>query len=73
MTTMTGSALLALAVAEGVVSVDEAWTLAHLDEDWTIEHWGEDEEAAHRRKLRAWNSMPRLRCSFPPAPRLRSR
>lgn len=51
-TTLTGSALLALALAEGVIDADRAWTLAHVDEDWQIEHWGTDEEAFHRRALR---------------------
>jgi chaperone required for assembly of F1-ATPase len=51
-TSLTGSAILALAFAEGELSVDEAWKVAHLDEDWAIEHWGEDAEAANRRTLR---------------------
>lgn len=51
-TSLTGSAILALAFAEGELTADEAWELAHLDEDWTIEHWGEDAEASHRRALR---------------------
>ena len=51
-TTLTGSALLALAFAEGVIDADAAWALAHIDEDWQIEHWGTDEEAFHRRELR---------------------
>lgn len=51
-TTLTGSALLALALAEGVIDADAAWSLAHIDEDWQIEHWGTDEEAFHRRELR---------------------
>jgi chaperone required for assembly of F1-ATPase len=51
-TTLTGSALLALALAEGVIDADRAWTLAHVDEDWQIEHWGTDEEAFRRRELR---------------------
>ena len=51
-TTLTGSALLALALAEGVIDADTAWSLAHVDEDWQIEHWGTDEEAFHRRELR---------------------
>jgi chaperone required for assembly of F1-ATPase len=51
-TSLTGSAILALAFAEGELTTDEAWELAHLDEDWTIEHWGEDAEASHRRALR---------------------
>ncbi|MDO1583761.1 ATP12 family chaperone protein [Rhizobium oryzicola] len=51
-TTLTGSALLALAFAEGQISADEAWALAHLDEDWTNEHWGVDAEAELRRSKR---------------------
>jgi len=51
-TTLTGSALLALAIAEDQITPDEAWSLAHLDEDWTIEHWGSDEEAEQRRAKR---------------------
>jgi chaperone required for assembly of F1-ATPase len=51
-TTLTGSAILALAFAEGQVTADAAWRLAHLDEDWTIEHWGTDAEAEHRRAKR---------------------
>ncbi|MCQ4629610.1 chaperone required for assembly of F1-ATPase [Shinella sp. BE166] len=51
-TTLTGSALLALALAEGVIDVDKAWSLAHVDEDWQIEHWGMDDEAFRRRELR---------------------
>lgn len=49
MTTLTGSALLALAVAERKVDADHAWNLAHLDEDWMIEQWGTDEETMMRR------------------------
>ncbi|CDZ27326.1 ATP12 family chaperone protein [Neorhizobium galegae] len=51
-TTLTGSAILALAFAEGRLTPDEAWTLAHLDEDWTNEHWGADSEAENRRAKR---------------------
>jgi chaperone required for assembly of F1-ATPase len=51
-TTLTGSALLALAFAEGFVDAEKAWMLAHIDEDWQIEHWGTDEEAFRRRELR---------------------
>lgn len=52
MTTLTGSAVLALALAEGRVMLDEAWRVAHLEEDWTIEHWGSDPEAEARREKR---------------------
>lgn len=51
-TTLTGSALLAIAYAEGFLTADEAWALAHLDEDWTNEHWGVDLEAEARRAKR---------------------
>jgi chaperone required for assembly of F1-ATPase len=49
LTTLTGSAVLALAHAEGRISAAEAWAAAHVDEDWQIEHWGEDTEARKRR------------------------
>ena len=51
-TTLTGSALLALALQRGVVDPDQAWTAAHVDEDWNIEKWGIDEEVAARRAAR---------------------
>ena len=51
-TTLTGSALLALAFAHGRLGRDEVWSLAHLDEDWTDEHWGTDAEAQARREKR---------------------
>ena len=51
-TTLTGSALLALALLGGRLKAEEAWTAAHVDEDWNIEQWGMDEEAAVRRDLR---------------------
>lgn len=52
MTTIAGSALLALMVADGGIDAGAAWAAAHVDEDWTIEHWGEDAEAASRRAFR---------------------
>jgi chaperone required for assembly of F1-ATPase len=56
MTTLTGSALLALAHACGRLTVEEAWAAAHVDEDWQISQWGEDHEAVARRALR-WVEM----------------
>ena len=35
-TTLTGSALLALALAAGRLTADEAWAAAHVDEDWNM-------------------------------------
>ncbi len=56
MTTLTGSALLALAHAKGRLSADEAWAAAHIDEDWQISQWGEDAEAVEHRAMR-WAEM----------------
>jgi chaperone required for assembly of F1-ATPase len=51
-TTLTGSALLALALAHGARDPDQVWAAAHVDEDWNIDQWGVDEEAAARRATR---------------------
>jgi chaperone required for assembly of F1-ATPase len=52
MTALTGSALLALAVALGRLTPEEAWHAAHVDEDWQTSQWGEDDEAKVRRENR---------------------
>ena len=52
MTTLTGSALLALAVAREFLPPEAAWRAAHVDEDFEIERWGEDAEALARRAAR---------------------
>jgi chaperone required for assembly of F1-ATPase len=51
-TTMTGSALLALALLHGVRDGGEVWAAAHVEEDFNAEQWGLDEEAAARRAAR---------------------
>jgi chaperone required for assembly of F1-ATPase len=51
-TTVTGSALLALSLVHGVRDPDQVWAAAHVDEDWNAEQWGVDEEAATRRATR---------------------
>ena len=51
-TTLTGSALLALALLRGVLDSDEVWAAAHVDDDWNVEKWGVDEEVAARRMAR---------------------
>jgi chaperone required for assembly of F1-ATPase len=51
-TTLTGSALLALAVCHGRLDADEAWAAANVDEDWNMEQWGRDELALARRAAR---------------------
>jgi chaperone required for assembly of F1-ATPase len=52
MTTLTGSALIALAMARGALSADAAWQAAHVDEDWNMAQWGRDEMAAARQEFR---------------------
>ena len=47
-TNLSGSALIALALAEGALGADEAWNAAHVDEQWNISQWGEDAEAQRR-------------------------
>src|SRR3954453_21301541 len=44
-TTLTGSALIALALAVGELSVEEAWAAAHVDEDWNMALGGRGEIA----------------------------
>jgi len=56
MTTLMGSALLALAVIDGRLTPEAAWEAAHIDEDWQTAEWGEDAEAAARRERR-WHEM----------------
>jgi chaperone required for assembly of F1-ATPase len=51
-TTLTGSALLALALLRGVADADQVWAAAHVDEDWNCEKWGVDDEVAARRAAR---------------------
>lgn len=51
-TTLTGSVVLALALAHGRLTSDQAWEAAHVDEDFQIAQWGADEEAAERRASR---------------------
>ena len=55
-TTLTGSAVLALAAVEGHASAADAWNTAHLEEDWTNDQWGADFEAEARRANR-WIDM----------------
>lgn len=47
--TISGSALIGLAVAEGAMDAATAWTTGHLDELWQAEQWGKDPlaEAGH--------------------------
>jgi chaperone required for assembly of F1-ATPase len=43
--TVSGSLVIALAVAERAIAPEQAWDAASLDEQWQIELWGDDAEA----------------------------
>jgi chaperone required for assembly of F1-ATPase len=51
-TTLTGSLLIALMVAEEAIEPEAAWRAAHVDEFHQESLWGEDYEAAQRRANR---------------------
>lgn len=51
-TTLTGSMLLALSLAEGAFGPTAIWNAAHVDEDVQMEIWGQDSEALARRAVR---------------------
>ena len=51
-TTITGSALLALALKAGFLDASQVWAAAHVDEDWNAEKWGSDGEVELRRAAR---------------------
>lgn len=52
LTTLSGSALLALYLALGAGTAEAVWAAAHVDEDYQIELWGRDDEAEARRAYR---------------------
>jgi len=51
-TTLTGSALLALALMRGFADAGTIWRAAHVDEDWNFATWGLDDLAMTRRAAR---------------------
>jgi chaperone required for assembly of F1-ATPase len=51
-TSLTGSALLALALSQDAITPDQAWAAAHVDEDWQMAQWGRDALAMERRAYR---------------------
>jgi chaperone required for assembly of F1-ATPase len=51
-TSLTGSAVIALALSARRLSVEQAWAAAHVDEDWNMEQWGEDTLALQSRGAR---------------------
>jgi chaperone required for assembly of F1-ATPase len=51
-TTLTGSALVALALMRGGLDSESAWAAAHVDEDWNFRLWGDDPTVLARRAAR---------------------
>lgn len=62
MTTLSGSAVLAVAHLRGVLSAEEAWAAATVDERWQTEQWGRDAEAEARMALRRAEFTAASRC-----------
>jgi chaperone required for assembly of F1-ATPase len=52
LTTLSGSLVIALALAERAIGEEEAWRAAELDELWQAETWGEDALATAAREDR---------------------
>ncbi len=52
MVTISGSLVLALAIADDHLDPERAFDAAHLDELWQAEHWGEDDLALETRAAR---------------------
>jgi chaperone required for assembly of F1-ATPase len=48
--TLSGSLVLALALAEGAMTEEQVWLAAELDQLWQAEHWGEDSLATTMRE-----------------------
>ncbi|MCZ8185631.1 MAG: ATPase [Beijerinckiaceae bacterium] len=52
LTSVSGSALIALAVADGALGPDAGYDAGEVDADFELDLWGADEEAAERRAFR---------------------
>ena len=52
MTTLTGSVLIALAVARDAMTPEAAFAAANVDEDYQMRHWGADADALARTERR---------------------
>ncbi|NWG24968.1 MAG: ATPase [Pseudorhodoplanes sp.] len=50
--TITGSALIALGMAQGVLTPEQAWNAALVDEDWNAQTWGRDPQVVERNAQR---------------------
>jgi chaperone required for assembly of F1-ATPase len=60
--TVSGSLVIALALAEGAAGLEDAWSAATLDEAWQAEQWGDDPlaAAAHDARRRDFDAAYRF-------------
>lgn len=49
---ISGSLVVALAITDGHLSVQQGWDVSRIDESWQNEQWGTDEDAAAHEALR---------------------
>ncbi len=64
---ITGSLILALAMAKGHLSADQGFAISRIDEVWQAQHWGKDEAATTIESLKAQalaDALAFLRASF---------
>lgn len=62
MTTISGSAVVAIAHVRGRLTVDDAWAAAALDETWQRELWGHDAEAEAASQVKRAEFAAASRC-----------
>ncbi|WP_333795118.1 ATP12 family chaperone protein [Hyphomicrobium sp.] len=62
LTTIGGSALIAIAHWHDRLSVDDAWAAVTVDETWQREHWGRDSEAEAQAAMRRAEFEAASRC-----------
>jgi chaperone required for assembly of F1-ATPase len=60
--TITGSAVLALAVAEAELAAEAAYDIAHVDARWQEQHWGRDPLAEKAEATRRADLDAAVRC-----------
>lgn len=62
LTTIGGSLIAALAVAEGAIPAEQAFDVTHLEEIWQVEQWGEDYLAQEIRDARRRDFLAAAHC-----------
>ena len=52
MISISGSLVIALAITDGYLTIEQGWQVSRIDETWQDEQWGIDEDAAAHEALR---------------------